>query len=76
MKSYCVKCRKNTEKLNSKTFTTKNGISVMQSKCADCRIKKSGFVWEKEAKWLLSSLGLKARLTKIPLFGDIYFLSV
>ena len=31
------------------------------------------FVKEQEAKELLSSLGLKKRLSKIPLFGDIFF---
>ena len=31
----------------------------MQSKCADCGIKKSRFAKEQEAKGLLSSLGLK-----------------
>ena len=73
MKTYCVKCRKNTENLNSKIFKTKNGRLIMQSKCADCGIKKSRFVKEQEAKGLLSSLGLKTWLSKIPLFGDIFF---
>ena len=45
----------------------------MQSKCAGCGFKKSRFVKEQEAKGLLSSLGLKARLSKIPLFGDNFF---
>ena len=45
----------------------------MQSKCADCGIKKSRFVKEQKAKGLLSSLGLKRRLSKIPLFSDIFF---
>ena len=35
MKTYCVKCRKNTENLNSKIFKTKNGRLIMQSKCVD-----------------------------------------
>ena len=73
MKTYCVKCRKNTENLNSKIFKTKNGRLIMQSKCADCGIKKSRFVKEQEAKGLLSSLGLKTRLSKTLLFGDIFF---
>ena len=34
---------------------------------------QSRFVKEQEAKGLLSSLGLKTRLSKIPLFGDIFF---
>ena len=45
----------------------------MQSRCDDCGIKKSRFVKEQEAKELSSSLGLKTRLSKIPLFGDTFF---
>ena len=48
----------------------------MQLKCAECGIKESRFAKEQEAKGLLSSLGFKTRLIKIPLLGDIYFLSV
>ena len=45
----------------------------MHLKCVDCRIKKSRFVKEQETKGLLSSLGLKTRLSKISLFDDIFF---
>ena len=45
----------------------------MQSKCAVCGIKKSRFVKEQKPKGLLSSLGLKTPLNKIPLLGDILF---
>ena len=38
MKTYCVKCRKNTENLKSKISKTKNGRLIMLSKCADCGI--------------------------------------
>ena len=68
-----MKCRKNTENLNSKIFKTKSGRLIMQSKCADCRNKKSRFVKKQEPKGLLSSLGLKTRVSKIPLFGYIFF---
>ena len=67
MKNYCVKCRKNTENLNSETFKTKNDRLITQSKCTDCGIKKSSFVKEQEAKALLSNLGIKSPLSKIPL---------
>ena len=66
MDTYCVKYRKNTENLNSKLFKTKNGRLIMQSKCADCGIKKSRFVKEQEAKGLLSNLRIKTPLSKIP----------
>ena len=36
-------------------------------------IKKSRFMKEQEAKVMLSSLGLKTAVSKIPLFGDILF---
>ena len=39
----------------------------------DCGTKKSKFLKEQEAKGLLNSLGLKTQLSKISLFGDIYF---
>ena len=72
MITYCVKCGKNTENLNSKIFKTKNGKLIMQSKCADCGIKKSRFVKEQEAKGLLSNLGIKTPLSKIPLLNVLF----
>ena len=45
----------------------------MQSKCTECGIKKSRFMEEQEAKVLLSSLGIKTPLSKIPLLGNILF---
>ena len=71
-KTYCVKCRKNTENSNPKIFKT-NVRLIFQSKCTECKFKKSRFVKEQKAKRLLSSLGLKTRLSKIPFLGDIYF---
>ena len=66
MKTYCVKCSKNTENLNSMIFKTKNGRLIMQSKCPVCGTKKSRFVKEQEAKGLLSNLGIKTPLSQIP----------
>ena len=51
MKTYFVKCRKDTENLNSKMFKTKNNRLVMQSKCPLCGIKKSRFVKNKKQKF-------------------------
>ena len=72
MKTYCVKCRKNTENLVSKVSKTKNGRLIMQSKCPVCGIKKSRFVKEQEAKGLLSNLGIKTPLSKIPLLNVLF----
>ena len=46
METYCVKCRKKTENLDSKIFKTKNGRLIMQSKCTEYIFKKSRFVKE------------------------------
>ena len=51
---------------------TKNNRLVMQSKCPVCRIKKSRFVKEQEAKGLLSNLGIKTPLSKIPLLNVLF----
>ena len=59
MKTYCVKCRKDTDNIDSKIFRIKNNRLLMQSKCRVCKNKKSRFVKEREAKGLLSELGIK-----------------
>ena len=46
---------------------------MLSSKCVVCGSKKSRIMIEQEAKGILSSLGLKTPLSKIPLFGDILF---
>ena len=50
MKTYCVKCRKNTENLNPKIFKTQNSRLLMDSKCIDRGIKMSRFVKNKKEK--------------------------
>ena len=72
MKTYCIKCRKNTENLNSKIFKTKNGRLLMQSKCTDCGIKKSRFIKEQDATGLLSHLGIRTPLSKIPWLNVLF----
>ena len=72
METYCVRCRKNTENLNSKIFKAKNGRLIIQSKCAECGIKKLRFVKEQDAKGLLSNLGIKTLLSKIPLLNVLF----
>ena len=72
MNTYCVKCKKDTENLNSKMFRTKNNRLIMQSKCPACGIKKSRFVKEQEAKSLSSNVGIRAPLSKISLL-NVFF---
>ena len=73
MLSYCLKCRKNTESTNPKVARTKNGRIMLLSKCEVCDSKKSKFIKEPKASGLLSSLGIKTPLNKIPLLGPLLF---
>ena len=41
MKTYCVKCRRDTENIDPKMIRTKNNSLIMKSKCPVCKIKKS-----------------------------------
>ena len=72
MKTYCVKSRKDTENIDPKMVRTKHNRLVMPSKCSVCGIKKSRFVKEQEAKGLLSNLGIKTPLSKIPLLNVLF----
>ena len=42
---------------------------MMLSKCAICNDKKFRFIKEQQAKGLLSNLGIKTPLSKIPLLN-------
>ena len=46
---------------------------MILSKCAICNGNKSKFINKQEAKGLLSKLGVKIPLGKIPILGDILF---
>ena len=69
MKTYCLKCKTNTDIIDSKMFKTKNNKLIMQSKCSGSKNKKSRFVKEQDAKVLLSKLVIKTPLSKIPLLN-------
>ena len=72
MKTYCMKCRKDTENIDPKMVRTKNNRLIMQAKCPVCGIKKSRFVKEQGPKGLYSKLGIKTPLTKIPLLNVLF----
>ena len=73
MRSYCLKCREDTENIKPRVCNTSNGKTMLLSKCAICCSEKSRFVKNQEAKGLLSNLGLRTPLSKVPLLGDILF---
>ena len=73
MKSYCLKCKIDTENINLRVSNTSNGKTVLLSKCAKCGSKKSRFIKNQKAKGLLSNLGLRTPLSKVLLLGDVLF---
>ena len=75
MKSYCfiVRWRNNTENINQRVSKTSNGRTMVLTKCAICGSKKSRFIKNQEAKGLLSNLGLRTPLSKVPIWGDHLF---
>ena len=73
MRSYCLKCKKNTKSINPKVSKTTDGKTMILSECVICGSKKSKFIKEQQAKGLLSNLGIRTQLSKIPLLGDILF---
>ena len=62
-KSYCLKCKKDTENINPKVSKTSNNRIMVLSKCAICGSKKSKFIKNQEAKGILSNLGIKTPLS-------------
>ena len=73
MLSYCFKCRRSTKSINPKVSKTTNDKAIILSTCALCGSKKSKFIKQQEGKGLLSNLGLRTLLNKIPVIGDILF---
>ena len=66
MHTYCVSCKKNTESKDAKVIKTRNGRLMLNSACSVCGNKKSRFIKKKEAKGILSFLGITAPSSKLP----------
>ena len=73
MESFCLKCKKYTKNINPQVSSTSNGKLMILSKCVICGSKKSKFIKKQEASGLLSKLGIKTPLSKIPILGDVLF---
>ena len=51
MKSYCLRCRKDTENINPRVSNTSYGRTMILSKCAMCGSKKSRFIKKKQVAY-------------------------
>ena len=73
MKSYRLKCRKDTENIDPRVSNTSNGRKMLLSKYTICGSKKSRFIKNQEAKGLLRDLSVRAPLSKVWMLGYILF---
>ena len=71
IESYYLKCKKSTKNINPQVSSTSNGKLMILLKFAICGSKISKFIKKQEAKGILSSLGIKTPLSKIPLLVDV-----
>ena len=59
--------------INTQVSSTSNGKLMISLKCAICGSKKSKFINKQEGSGLLSKLGIKTLLSKMPILGDVLF---
>ena len=64
---YFLKCGENTKNIIPLVSKTINGGTIILSKSAVCNTKKARFIKKQEAKGLLSNLGIRTLLSKIPI---------
>ena len=70
--TYCLSCRKYTKNINLRIVRNKHNRSMIQSNCKICNSKKSRFIKEHQASGLLSNLGIKFPLNKVPLLNILF----
>ena len=72
MNSYRLSCKKYTKNINPKIVRTKNNRLMILSKYGIFNNKKSRFIKKQEARGLLSTLGIRTPLSKIPLLNVLF----
>ena len=70
--TYCLVCKKYTKNNNPKIVRNRQNRLLIQSNCATCGSKKSRFIKEQQAMGILSNLGIKTLLSKVPLLNIVF----
>ena len=70
--NYCLVCRKYTKNNNPKIVRNRKNRLIIQSNCATYGSKKSRFIKEQQAMGILSNLGIKTPLCKVPLLNILF----
>ena len=67
--TYCLSCRKYIKSSDPRIVKSKNERSMIHSNCAICGSKKSRSIKKQQVRGLLSNLGIKTPLNKVPLLN-------
>ena len=70
--TYCLVCRKYTKNNNPKIVRNRQNRLMIQSNSTTCDSKKSRFIKEQQAMGILSNLGIKTPLSKVPLSNILF----
>ena len=70
--TYCLACRKYTKNNNPKILRNTQNRLMIQSNCTTCNSKKFRFIKEQQALGILSNLGIKTPLSKVPLLNTLF----
>ena len=70
--TYCLVCRKYTKNINPKIVRNRQNRLMIQSNCVICGNKNSRFIKEQQAMGILSNLGIKTLLSKVPLLNILF----
>ena len=70
--TYCLACRRYTKNNNTKIVRNRQNRLMIQSNCATYGSKKSKFIKEQQAMRILSNLGIKTPLSKVPLLNILF----
>ena len=71
-KTYCLVCKKYTKNNNPIIVRNRQNRLMIQSSCATCNSIKSRFIKEQQAMGILSNLGIKTPLSKVPLLNILF----
>ena len=70
--TYCLTCRKYNKNNNPKIVRNRQNRLMIQSNCPNCGSKKSKFIKEQQAMGILSNVGVKTPLSKVPLLNLLF----
>ena len=70
--TYCLVCKKYTKNINPKIVRNRQNRLMIQSDCEICGSKKSRFIKDHQAMGILSHLGIKTPLSKVPLLNILF----